>query len=219
MNRYRANNPLTEHQEQCPSSLCFHLVSEPWLSCYYGASLWLWQFVKETMRNKYLFHFSSMYGIKCFEDIYKQECRLDIFWMNSYDSMDCQNLWSCGLVSPKTILILSKNFLHIWFDTIEKQGIINLICQGKSYASIVIGHSEVTFLEEGENVAFFFHLSIAFWLYTVLQYRSSMSSNFLVFHTFGYIFSKPADFLFLIFVITTLSSSWVNCPSLMSSLF
>ena len=31
----------------------------------------------------------------------------------------------------------------------------------------------------------FFHLSIVFWLYTALQYQSSLSSNFLVFHTSG----------------------------------
>ena len=43
-----------------------------------------------------------------------------------------------------------------------------------------------------------------------------MSSNFLVFHTFGGISSRPATFLFLIFVSITSSSPWVNCLSLMS---
>ena len=37
----------------------------------------------------------------------------------------------------------------------------------------------------------FIHLSIGFWLYTVLQCRSSMSSNCLVFHTSGGISSSP----------------------------
>ena len=48
------------------------------------------------------------------------------FCTNSYDSTDCQNLWCCESLSPKTILILSKNFLNVWWDEIEKQSIINL---------------------------------------------------------------------------------------------
>ena len=46
-----------------------------------------------------------------------------------------------------------------------------------------------------------------------------MSSNFLVFHTSGGISTRSGAFLFLIFLSTTLSSSCVNCPSLMSSGF
>ena len=42
-----------------------------------------------------------------------------------------------------------------------------------------------------------------------------MSSNCLVFHTSGGISSSPAAFLFLIFLRTESSSSWVNGPSLM----
>ena len=63
----------------------------------------------------------------------------------------------------------------------------------------------------------FVHLSIVFWLYTALKYRSSMSSNSLVFHTSGSISSSSAAFLFLIFLSTESSSSCVNCPSLMPS--
>ena len=63
----------------------------------------------------------------------------------------------------------------------------------------------------------FLHLSIVFWLYTVVQYQSSKSSNFLVFNISRGISSRPAAFLFLIFVSTMLSSSWAYCPSLMSS--
>ena len=37
--------PLAEHQQQYQRSLCLHPVSEPWLSCYYSASSWLWQFL------------------------------------------------------------------------------------------------------------------------------------------------------------------------------
>ena len=44
-----------------------------------------------------------------------------------------------------------------------------------------------------------------------------MSSNFLVFHTSGGILLRPVDFQLLIFFSTTLSSSSITCPSLMSS--
>ena len=50
----------------------------------------------------------------------------------------------------------------------------------------------------------------------MLQCRSSMSSNCLVFHTSGGISSSPAAFLFLSFLRTE-SSSCVNGPSLMSN--
>ena len=46
-----------------------------------------------------------------------------------------------------------------------------------------------------------------------------MSLNFLVFHTSWGISSSPAAFLFLIFLSTELSSTWVNSPSLMSNCF
>ena len=44
-----------------------------------------------------------------------------------------------------------------------------------------------------------------------------MTLNCLVFHTSGGISSSPAAFLFLIFLRTKSSSSWVNGPSLMSN--
>ena len=44
-----------------------------------------------------------------------------------------------------------------------------------------------------------------------------MSSNCLVFHTYGGISSSPPAFLFLIFLRTESSSSFVNGPSLMSN--
>ena len=62
----------------------------------------------------------------------------------------------------------------------------------------------------------FIHLSIRFRLFTVLQCLSSMSSNFLAFHTSGGISSSPAVFLFLIFRSTE-SVSCVNGLSLMSN--
>ena len=62
----------------------------------------------------------------------------------------------------------------------------------------------------------FVYLSIVFWLYTALQYWSSMSSNSLVFHTSGDISLSPAAFLFLIFLCTKLRSFCVDCPALVS---
>ena len=59
----------------------------------------------------------------------------------------------------------------------------------------------------------FVHLPVVFWLYMALLYWSSMSSNFLVFHTS----SSPAAFLFSIFPSITSSSSRVKCPCLISS--
>ena len=63
----------------------------------------------------------------------------------------------------------------------------------------------------------FVHLSIVFWLYMVLQCRSRMSSNSQVFYTSGGISLSPAAFLVLIFLSNESSSSYVNCPSLMSN--
>ena len=40
---------------------------------------------------------------------------------------------------------------------------------------------------------------LMFWLYTVLQYQNSMSSNFLVLYTSGAISSIPVAFLFFYF--------------------
>ena len=72
------------------------------------------------------------------------------------------------------------------------------------------------FLEKGRMQPFV-HLPIMFWLYTSSQHWSSKALNFLIFRTSEAISSGLASFLFSIFVSTTLSSFWVNCPSLMSS--
>ena len=63
----------------------------------------------------------------------------------------------------------------------------------------------------------FIHLSIVFWLYTALHYRSNMSLNSLVSYTSGGISSSSAALEFLIFLSTESSSSCINCPSLMSN--
>ena len=62
----------------------------------------------------------------------------------------------------------------------------------------------------------FVHSSIVFCLYAVLHNRRSIPSNVLVFHISVSVSSRPAAFLLLIFVSTTLSSSSVNYPSLMT---
>ena len=70
-----------------------------------------------------------------------------------------------------------------------------------------------TFLGKGRMHPFI-HLSIGFWLYTALHCWSSMSSNYLVFHTSGGNFLQP--YSFPIFNLTTeLNSSCVNGPNLM----
>ena len=73
------------------------------------------------------------------------------------------------------------------------------------------------FLKKGRMQPFV-HFSIVFWLYTVLQYQSSMLSNSLIFHTSSGISSRLAAFLFLIFVFT-MSSSCINCPSWLLIIF
>ena len=59
----------------------------------------------------------------------------------------------------------------------------------------------------------FVHISIGVFVI----YGIAVSSNSLVFHTFGVTSSNPAAFQFLIFLSIESSSSCVNCPSLMSS--
>ena len=47
---------LVAHLLQCRSSLCLHPVRGLLLSCFYIASLWLRQFFKEVVGEKYLLH-------------------------------------------------------------------------------------------------------------------------------------------------------------------
>ena len=60
----------------------------------------------------------------------------------------------------------------------------------------------------------FVHQSIMFWLYTALQYRSSMTSNFCFLASGGKII-KTSNFP--VFNFCSIISSYVNSPSLMSS--
>ena len=52
-----------------------------------------------------------------------------------------QNLWSCGSISPKTLLIFPKNLLNFKFNTVEKQNIDSF--SSKSYACVILSVSEV----------------------------------------------------------------------------
>ena len=78
------------------------------------------------------------------------------FCTNTFDySTDCQNLWCCGSIYPKTILIFLKNVLNCRVDTIEKQSIINLSrIRCKSYGAVVLRDSLVNFLKEEEDVVY-----------------------------------------------------------------
>ena len=61
------------------------------------------------------------------------------------------------MVSLKTVLIFSKNFLDFWSDATEKQRIINLGTYGsKKYVSVVLSDSEVAFLMKGEDKSLWF---------------------------------------------------------------
>ena len=54
------------------------------------------------------------------------------------------------------MMIVSKNILDFWFNAIEKQSIIKPSrYENKGYASIVVGDSDVIFLGEGEDAAFY----------------------------------------------------------------
>ena len=83
-------------------------------------------------------------------------------------------------------------------------------------SQLILANPRLPFLGIGKMHPFV-HLSIVFWLYISLQCRSSMSLNFLIFHTSGGYSSSPATFLSLIFLSTEFSSSCVNCPSLTSN--
>ena len=111
-------------------------------------------FFVETISKKHLFYLSSVYGIKCLGEIYKQLYHLKIYGTNSFDdSTDYQNKVMFSIDSSENCLIFWKNFLNFWFDATEWQSVINL-SRYKSYASVVHGDSEVTFLRKEEDGAF-----------------------------------------------------------------
>ena len=136
--------------------------------------------------------------------------------------MDSQNLWSCGLISPKAIPIFHKNFLDFRLDMIKKQSIINLISySNKIYASVVLRDSEVSSLGKS-TMQPFIHFSFVFTvlLYTQcyiieeLCHQISLSSILLeVFH------QNPQVFMLFIFFCTVSSSPSINYSSLTLGLF
>ena len=64
-----------------------------------------------------MFHLPFVFGMKCCKEVYKQLCGLKIFWIYSFeDSTDSQNLWSCGSISLKTVLVFSKNFFRFQYN-------------------------------------------------------------------------------------------------------
>ena len=100
-------------------------------------------------------------------------------------------LW-CGLVSLKIVLIFLQNFLNFRFNTIEKQSIINLShSRSKSYAFVVLGDFEVTFLRDGKDVALSPSLYCILFIYFIVKWESS---NSLIFHTSWGYFIKACSF-------------------------
>ena len=118
--------------------------------------------------------FSPSKAIKCLGEIYKQNT-LRYFCMFSFDNLtNCQNLRSCRLISLKTILIFPKNFCNFRLDMIEKLNIINLSSySSKSYASLVLSNSEVTFLGKG-RMQLFIYFILVFCLNTLSHNQRDM---------------------------------------------
>ena len=103
-----------------------------------------------------LLHLPTVFKNKCFEEINEQVWPREFFFTYSFDnSSDIQDLRSCGSISPKTIQIIPENLLDLGCDTIEKQNIVDLSSySSKSYASVVLSDSKVTFLEERDDEVF-----------------------------------------------------------------
>ena len=101
------------------------------------------------------------------------------FCTNSFNEL-LDRIWCCGSISLKPVLIFPKNFLHFWFDAIEKQSIKNFSrYRRKSYASIVLDDSVVTFHGEREDATICFSLSVVFRRCKI-EVIISLSSIFLV---------------------------------------
>ena len=115
-------------------------------------------------------------------------------------------MWS---VSPKSILILPKNFLNFWLGAVQLQSIINFSRYGsKGYTSVVLCNSEVTFLGEKEDAAFCLSFYCVLVIYGVAVSEECLQIPWS---------SILLGYFLLIFINTTPRSSWVNCYSLMSS--
>ena len=101
------------------------------------------------------------------------------------------------------------------FNAVEMWSILNLCRhESKGNSPVVLGNSEVKFLGEREDVALYPSVYCVLIIYGV-----AVSEQYVVefpcFPYFWWYFINTGSFLFLIFVCTTPSSSYVNCPSLM----
>ena len=72
----------------------------------------------------------------------------------------------------------------------------------KGYTSAVLSDSEVAFLEEGDDAAFFLFIYCDLFIHSV-TWSKKFDVKFFIFHTSGGILSTPAAFLLI-------SSSSVN---------
>ena len=103
--------------QQSQRSQWFHQISKP-LFCFCKASLWQRQFL---FGDYMLFVFTSSF-LFVWNQMPCQKCCLKILCPYSFDnSINCQNLWGCGMISSKAVLIFPKNFLDFRSDTIEEQ--------------------------------------------------------------------------------------------------
>ena len=115
----------------------------------------------------------------------------------------------------KTVLIFPTNFLDFWFDTVEKQKIINLsINSSQCYSSVVFSDTKVPCFREVKDETFF-HFLILFCLEIALHKQESILTNLHVFQNSGGIYPCLQPFQRLIFFGTTSSASLVNFPTLM----
>ena len=65
------------------------------------------------------------------------------------DHKTVKNLANLYKTQTKAILVFPKNFLNFRFKVVEKQSIVNISRLGSTgYTPVVLGNSEVTFLEE-----------------------------------------------------------------------
>ena len=179
MNRYEANVPLAEYQQPRQGSLGLHPMSEPWFSCYYKGSFWLWEFLcgdytLEVFIPSYI----------CVWNYIPTNKRVTLKYLpqgNTLAQTPSMIKWVIRISDVldrflgKTNLILSKNFLNFWFDAIKKKSIIKLCrYRSKGYTSVVLGDFDVIFLEERrEDEAFYPSLYCVLVIQGVTLYRSS----------------------------------------------
>ena len=130
---------------------------------------------------------------------------------------DSPNLWSCGSISLKIVLIFLVNFLHFSCDTFKKESIINLgSYRSKSYASVVLIDCKATFLREegGYNL---FSISLLYFVYRQPCIIEEGSYQISLYFTLLGGFRRDLQLFCFYLFSTSLSSSSVNCPSLMFS--